>query len=161
MNPFLFGKIVRGEYFADRKEEMKSIENELLSGQNLVLISPRRYGKTSLVINALEEADTHYLYIDMELVTGEDDFANLLIRKALSLSRFEKFKDHLKILRVQPDFRYNPESGEFSITLGPEKKDIPVYLEDALNFPEMVATSQKRRLVIIFDEFQEVRRISP
>jgi len=161
MNPFLFGKIVRGEYFADRKKEIKSIENELLSGQNLVLISPRRYGKTSLVINAVEDIDINYLYIDMELVTGEDDLANLLIRKTLSLSRFEKFKDHLKKLRVQPDFRFNPESGEFSITMSPEKKDIPAYLEDALNLPERVAASHSMRLVIIFDEFQEVRRISP
>ncbi len=161
MNPFLFGKVVRGEYFADREEEIKFIRNEVESGQNLVLMSPRRYGKTSLVVNAIENMNAKCLDINMELVTGEDDLSNILIKKTLSLSPFEKLKNYLKNLRVQPDFKYEPGSGELSISLGPEKKDIPVYLEDALNLPEKVGASQKENLVIVYDEFQEIRRISP
>ncbi len=161
MNPFIFGKVVRGEHFADREEETKFVKDEIYSGQNLVIISPRRFGKTSLVVNAVEDMNVNYFFIDMELVTGEDDLSNILIKKALSLSRFAKLRNNLKNLRVQPDFKYIPDTGEFSITLSPEKKDIPTYLEDALDLPEKVALSRKEKLVIIYDEFQAIRRISP
>ena len=48
-NPFRFGQIVDGELFCNRKAEIKQITTDLESGQSIVLYSPRRYGKTSLI----------------------------------------------------------------------------------------------------------------
>lgn len=57
-NPFKYGTIVRGEDFADRKEELQLLTRELTSGQNILLYSPRRYGKSSLMMMVLKEL--HY-----------------------------------------------------------------------------------------------------
>ena len=53
-NPFKYGVIVTGEDFADREKELKLLVKELTSGQNILLYSPRRYGKSSLMMMVLE-----------------------------------------------------------------------------------------------------------
>ena len=55
MNPFVFGRVVKGEHFYDRTEECKRIVDTLSAGNNIVLYAPRRYGKTSLVVKAMDE----------------------------------------------------------------------------------------------------------
>ena len=49
LNPFLFGKIVTGKHFCNREEEKRLFEENLMGGQSLVVISPRRMGKSSLL----------------------------------------------------------------------------------------------------------------
>src|SRR5438270_11861521 len=51
-NPFEYSDQVVGDSFADRKAELQTLTARMLSGQNVVVISPRRYGKTSLILNA-------------------------------------------------------------------------------------------------------------
>jgi hypothetical protein len=51
-NPFEFSDPVLGDSFADRKSELKTLTTRMLAGQNVIVISPRRYGKTSLILNA-------------------------------------------------------------------------------------------------------------
>ena len=53
-NPFRYGQVVTGEYFTNREDEIKEISEEIVSGQNIILISPRRYGKTGVVIIILK-----------------------------------------------------------------------------------------------------------
>jgi AAA+ ATPase superfamily predicted ATPase len=48
-NPFLFGKIVTGEHFCNREKEKHLLEENLKGGQSIVVISPRRMGKSSLL----------------------------------------------------------------------------------------------------------------
>jgi AAA+ ATPase superfamily predicted ATPase len=48
-SPFVYGKVVRGKYFADRKAKIAELINDIMSGQNVIVFSPRRYGKTSLI----------------------------------------------------------------------------------------------------------------
>ena len=57
-NPFYFGDLALDEAFTDRPEELKSLETDLLNGQNVALIAPRRYGKSSLVRRASQELIT-------------------------------------------------------------------------------------------------------
>src|SRR4030081_2850462 len=54
-NPFSYGPPVRAEHFTDRREELDDIVARMLGGQNVILLSPRRYGKTSLLFKAMEE----------------------------------------------------------------------------------------------------------
>jgi AAA+ ATPase superfamily predicted ATPase len=53
-NPFRYGHIVIGEAFTDRARELDELVSSARSGQSVVIISPRRYGKTSLVMRARE-----------------------------------------------------------------------------------------------------------
>ena len=52
-NPFVYGEIVTSEAFADREQERDRLRRDLASGQKVFLISPRRYGKSSLVRDVL------------------------------------------------------------------------------------------------------------
>ena len=52
-NPFKFGSVVDGEYFTDRNDELPQVKQIISSRNHLILISPRRYGKTSLIRKAV------------------------------------------------------------------------------------------------------------
>jgi AAA+ ATPase superfamily predicted ATPase len=54
-NPFVYGEIVPLEAFADRVVELDRLITDLAEGQKVFLISPRRYGKSSLVRHALAQ----------------------------------------------------------------------------------------------------------
>ena len=52
-NPFIYGEEVSGEYFCDREEEIKELLRDIENSQNVIIFSPRRYGKTSLIKEVL------------------------------------------------------------------------------------------------------------
>ena len=56
-NPFVFGKAAEGSYFTDRQEDARRLTANLTHGINTILISPRRWGKTSLVKKVISEID--------------------------------------------------------------------------------------------------------
>lgn len=159
-NPFRYGQVVSNKYFTNREIEIKEIKEGLISGQSIILISPRRYGKTSLVMKAVSDLKLPVLKFDMQLIIDELDFANILVKRTLSLSKFEKIKNLLKTLRILPSVQYNPQTQELSVSISPEGKDIRVYLEDAFELIEKMAKNIKKRIIVVFDEFQEIRRIS-
>ncbi|MBI5553287.1 MAG: ATP-binding protein, partial [Candidatus Diapherotrites archaeon] len=78
-NPFVFGKIVREEQFCDREPEIEQIRELVDSNQHLVIISPRRYGKTSLIINALERNRVPYLYVDCSFIEDEKGLIQMVL----------------------------------------------------------------------------------
>ena len=53
-SPFKFGNLVTGPYFINRTEEVNRLRNNFQSGNNTILISPRRWGKSSLVAQSAE-----------------------------------------------------------------------------------------------------------
>ncbi len=159
-NPFKYGQVVEGEYFTNREKEIREIKHEIISGQHVILISPRRYGKTSVIENTINQIKYPSIRLDMQLITDELDFANTFIKKLLSLSKFEKIKQFLKRLRIQPAIQYNNQTDKISLIFNPGENNLPVYLEDALGLPQIIAEKIKKRIIIIFDEFQEIRRIS-
>jgi hypothetical protein len=59
INPFVYGEIVPASSFVDREMELDRLTGDLLAGQKVFLISPRRYGKSSLVVQALRAAAKH------------------------------------------------------------------------------------------------------
>src|SRR5438552_11482608 len=80
-NPFRYGEIVSGSFFADREQELADLVSDALSGQNVVIISPRRYGKTSLVLNARERLNVQgalVAYVDLLRVSTLQELTNEL-----------------------------------------------------------------------------------
>ena len=69
MNPFKFGTIVEDEFFTDRVNELEQIKQMLDSENRLVLISPRRFGKSSLVAKALQQIGRPSITIDFMKVS--------------------------------------------------------------------------------------------
>lgn len=161
MNPFKFGAIVEGEYFTDRHQEVKELISDIESGQNVVLISQRRFGKSSMVNRALAGMNIKSIRLDLEIISDEVDLANAYVKKALALSPFEKLKTYIKTLKIQPAMEYNPATGDINVSFSPDAVNKAAVVAESLELPEIIAKKQNKRIVVVFDEFQEIRRIAP
>lgn len=65
-NPFKFGRVVQNRQFCNREQELKDIKSAIRSGNSLWLYSPRRFGKTSLVIRSFSQIDdVKTIYFDL------------------------------------------------------------------------------------------------
>ncbi|MBK7175527.1 MAG: hypothetical protein IPH84_20445 [Bacteroidales bacterium] len=78
-NPFIFGKIISGDLFLDRDIEQERLQRNIRSGINSMLVSPRRWGKSSLVRqvdekNQQEDSSVRFCFIDMFNIRKEEDF---------------------------------------------------------------------------------------
>ncbi len=142
-NPFIFGKVVRGKYFCSRGKEIEQIKNLIRSKQHIVIISPRRYGKTSLIINALERNKIYYIYVDCSFIENETDLINLIIndyvKKIDNIAIIEKF---LKTFDIS-----------FSITVNPISINIKQIKAESL---KSLLLAVGKDYVIVFDEFQDI-----
>lgn len=156
-NPFKFGTVVDDEFFTNRKEEIRKIHSLLSSENHLILISPRRYGKTSLISKAIKELNRPYIYLDFQLTTNIEDFTSQILQKTLKFYPYEKIKHFFKSFRVIPNISLNPLSNDVDFSFNPAVSS-QVILEDALNLIEKLST-KKKKIVVIFDEFQEINKI--
>lgn len=157
-NPFKFGTVVDGQYFTDREDEISKIKSYLESSNHLILISPRRFGKTSLIKKILSESEHRYLYLDIQLVISEDDFASQLLKRIYRIFPFQKLKGKIKSFRLIPSVILNPVTGETEIAFKPGSKDLTP-LEDVLNLIEKLG-SESARIKVVLDEFQDIFRIN-
>ncbi|MBQ9671354.1 MAG: ATP-binding protein [Prevotella sp.] len=157
-NPFKFGTIVEGEFFTDRVQELREIQQLLNSENHLVLISPRRFGKSSLVINAVKQTSRPYIMLNLQNVTSTEDFAARLLKALFKLYPWEKLKHLMKHFRIVPTITTNPVTDGVEVSFQPVV-DTNVLLEDAMDMLEKASTPENR-LVVILDEFQEVTQIA-
>jgi len=153
-NPFKFGSVVDGRHFTNRYNEIDRLKEVLNSDNNLTIISPRRYGKTSLVLNVLNNANRPFILLDMQMITSEKDLATQLLKRLYRIYPFERIKRYIKNFRFVPIISVNPVSNAVDIAFGAESKADPI-LEDVLNTMEQLSSSRKK-LIVIFDEFQDV-----
>lgn len=156
-NPFKFGSIVEGPYFTNRADEVEKVRSVLSSENHIIIISPRRYGKTSLIYKVLKEFQRPSIMLDLQLITTPEDFASQLLKRIYRVYPFEKIKQFVKHFRVIPTISINPLTNEIDVSFKPSTSAF-TSLEDVLNLMYKFSSARKR-LIIIFDEFQEVKRI--
>lgn len=160
MNPFKFGTVVEDNFFTDRVQELQSVKEMLDSENHLVLISPRRYGKSSLINKALTQLGRPYILIDMMQVLSTEDLAMHIMRGVFKQYTMEKIKHLLTQFRVTPTITYKPMTDIWEISVGTTTaQSAHIILEDAMALLEKVTTSDER-LIVVFDEFQEAEEIS-
>lgn len=160
MNPFKFGTVVEKEFFTDRKEELQSVREVMDSENHLVLISPRRYGKSSLINKALNEIGRPYILIDMMQVLSVEDLALHIMRGIFKIFTMEKLKHLISQFRIVPTITYKPMTDSWDISMTTSKNDsADILLEDAFELLQKMTTPDKR-LIIVLDEFQEVVEIA-
>lgn len=156
-NPFKFGTVVDGSYFTDREDESVKIISFIKGENHLILISPRRYGKTSLVRKVINESGRRYIYLDMQLVISAEDFAAQLLKRIYRIFPMQKLKRYIKSFRLIPSVIINPVTGEAEISFRPGSKTLDP-LEDVLNMIEKLGSDSKK-IVVVLDEFQDIFRI--
>lgn len=122
-----------------------------------MLISPRRFGKTSLINKVLNETSRPKIFLDMQLVTNTEDFAAQLLKRVYRIYTFEKLKNYVKNFRIIPGIIINPVTGDVEVTFHPSASS-HILLEDVLNLIEK-ACSSKNRPIVVLDEFQEIYNI--
>ena len=157
-NPFKFGTVVEDEYFTDRIQELETIKRTLNSENHLVLISPRRFGKSSLVIKAAKQTGRPYVMLNLQNVVSTEDFSARLLKAVFKLFRWEKVKHLMSHFRFVPTVSLNPMTDAIDVAFQPAA-NTNVLLEDALGLLEKVST-RENPLIVIFDEFQEVTQIA-
>jgi AAA+ ATPase superfamily predicted ATPase len=165
-NPFKFGSVVTGSDFADRRRELAELSRELRDGQHIFLLSPRRFGKTSLIFAVLDHLRRRGLlvaYVDVFRATTPLQFFELLASAALhgAESKPERlFRLATELLgRIRPQVSTGPTGrAVLSFDVGAASRSRLVLQEEVLALPERLAARRKRRLVLVFDEFQEIQR---
>lgn len=159
---FIYGVAVEGENFTDRVSETRRLKQDFENGQNVVLISPRRMGKTSLVRRVISQVDTNkvvVVYLDIYDCRTEYDFYNKLVSATLNqtASKVEQVlrnvKDFLTRLAPRVSFGFDP-ANEMSVSLGITPKEYSP--EELLQLPERLATRIGKHIVVCIDEFQQI-----
>ena len=153
-NPFRFGTIVDDEYFTDREKEVKYICQFIQSTNHLILISPRRFGKSSVVAKALRKSDRENITINLQQVTSISDLASKILREFFKLHPIERVRHLITHFRIIPTLTTNALTGSIDVAFQPGV-DGAVLLEDAMTLIENAYTDNDR-LVVVFDEFQEI-----
>jgi len=161
-NPFVFGKAVEGSFFTDRTKDAEHLEANLTHGINTILISPRRWGKTSLVkkvISNVTRPDIKIIYIDIFSCKSEYDFYRQLATAIIqqTSSKIEEWMVTAKefLSRLITKVSFSPDSiQEYALSFEFPDKDSSE--QDILQLPERIAQKKGLRLVICLDEFQQV-----
>lgn len=162
MNPFIYDSIAQGDSFFDRTEETKQLVDTLSGGNNVVLFAPRRYGKTSLVFKAidiLQDNGIECVYFDLMPVYSLEAFVTLFLKNLskhqTALERFMQLVAQLK--NIRPKLTVD-EFGKPSFGIEFITPNVTIdMVEDVIDLPNKMAENG-RRIVVIMDEFQEIRK---
>jgi len=165
-NPFVYGEIVPLEAFADRVIELDRLVTDLAEGQKVFLISPRRYGKSSLVRQALAQlARKRILTLEVTVSSFSSYVAFLegYARALLALeTKAEKARGWLRELfpASRPDVRLEagPAGAALAVSFPAVRttRDASRLAEEVFALPGLLAERLRRQIVIALDEFQAV-----
>lgn len=167
-SPFQYGTLVDKENFVNRVEERKQLKELLGSGINVMLISPRRWGKSSLVKVAMDELvqenkDIRVCYIDAFSIKTEAEFYQTFAKEVIATSastlekRLEDIKHFLK--GISPSITLKSDSTDsmsFDLKFDLADRDIMEVLE----LPEKIAIAKGVHIIICIDEFQQLAQLS-
>ena len=153
-NPFKFGSVVDNDFFTDRINELSYIKGIMNSENHLILISPRRYGKSSLVLKCVKLISRPYIMLNLQSITDTNDFAVKILKAVFKLYPKEKLKHLIANFHFVPTITSDIQTGNIEVSFNPSANST-VMLEDAISLLENVSTKNKR-LIVILDEFQEI-----
>lgn len=160
--PFVFGKAVGDDHFIGREKEMERLAANMRYGVNTILISPRRWGKTSLVKmvgKMVNDDNVRVIHIDAYACRSEYDFYNAFAIAILqqTATRMDEVKEMVQdfIGRIIPTFSVSLDPQQtMSMSLGISPKTHRP--EEILNLPELIASKRGQQFVICIDEFQQI-----
>ena len=162
--PFIFGKLAVDRNFTNRDKERQRLTGNFSGLVNTVLISPRRWGKSSLVQKSAIEAmsadeNLHFCFLDAFNIRTEEQFYIALASEVLkiSASKVELLIDNAKRFMgaFLPKLSYSPgNQDELSLSL--DWKEVKKHPDAILDMAEKVAAEKGWKLVICIDEFQNI-----
>jgi hypothetical protein len=158
--PFSFGKTVTDDAFTNRIADIKRLTNNVQNHINTILISPRRWGKSSLVKKAatgIRNRSTRTIMLDLQSMRNEEEFYKVLATETIKATSnkltdwIETGKEFLKHITPRISLGTDPMQ-DFDISF--EWNELQKNYKEILNLPEKIAKKKKLHLVICIDEFQ-------
>lgn len=166
-SPFAYGSTVSKKTFTNRKSEIATLYGNLTSLVNTIIISPRRWGKSSLVEHVVElirkdKKNYRVVMIDLFSINTEEEFLELFAREVLKVSstRLDEWVKLAKQVfqRLLPKLTVSLDPAEFSLAF--DWSEIKKHRDEILNLPEVLAKRKKLKIVVCIDEFQNIRNYS-
>jgi hypothetical protein len=161
-NPFAYSNYVTGNSFCNRKKEIVEMLKYIKGSQNVLLYSHRRYGKSSLIRQIFGEIEKKNskigaMHVELYGTISEKDFITKTFQSLNQLeSNFEKLLQSVNraLKSIRLNLSIDSATGGTSISPAFEAVNEKIILEELMNI--LSKYSQKHKLVIAFDEFQEV-----
>jgi uncharacterized protein len=171
-NPFRYGALALDEAFTDREAEVAELVADVRNGQDVVIVAPRRYGKSSLVWRAQQELVAEGVltaHVNVMTTPTKEKLAEKLAKTihedvASVLDRaWEKTAGVFRGLRITPKMTVDPTTGSlsFGFDAGERPADVDETLERLLQLPGELGADRGRRVALVLDEFQDVVDIDP
>jgi len=163
-SPFKYGQIVSNQSFTNREKELEQLQNNLLQGIHTMILSPRRWGKSSLVEKTISIINTKHpahktVIIDLFTTGTEKEFLEVFAREVLKAAsgkweeRIRDAKEFLKTIVPKISLGADPFN-EFSLSFDIE--ELKKHSDEILNLPEVLAIEKNIKLIICLDEFQNL-----
>lgn len=162
-SPFVYGRIAADASFTDREEETKALVRDFMNLTNTILISPRRWGKSSLVRRAGTQAESQknklrICYIDIFNVRTEEEFYEKLAASVLraTASKLDDLIANAKrfISALVPVITAGDPLSPVSLSF--QTRAFKQSADDILDLAEHIAQEKNLELVICIDEFQQI-----
>ncbi len=160
-NPFKYGELVQNSGFCNRQTEIKRIHQAFRDAQNLILISPRRWGKSSLIEVAIAryKPKVQVVRIDCFGITSEEQFMETYLKAVLKAahSKLQDFTETAKkfIASVIPYLSFSIGDND-EIKVSVQLKGNQVDVDAILDLPQKIAKEKETRLIVCIDEFQKI-----
>lgn len=160
-NPFICQGYDSPKYFCDREEETKKMLSSLNNGRNITLISPRRLGKTGMILHLFhniqsENKDALCLYIDIFPTQNQHEFVNIIGASVLNnaLSRGKVFgKKVMKFLgALRPVVGIDQMTGLPNVTVNTDPSQTEMSLKSIFSLLKYM----DKEVFIAIDEFQQI-----
>lgn len=163
-SPFIYGTTVSEHSFTNRESESAKLQSNLLNGINTTIISPRRWGKSSLVEKVISEINktnknTKTVIIDLFSVGSEEEFLETFAKEIIkaSSSKWEDWmssgRNLFKKLIPKLSVGIDPNT-DFSLSF--DWNELKKNSDEVLNLPETIAKSKDIKFIICLDEFQNL-----
>jgi hypothetical protein len=166
-NPFVYGEVVPASAFVDRVDELRRLTADLAAGQKVFLISPRRYGKSSLIRRALAALDRRGTLCVEVTVSSYSSYLAFLEGYARAVltaaTRWERAMAWIRdvLSAARPELRVEPDaSGAASLAVSfpavRGARDLSRVAAEVFTLPARLGEVRRRDVVVALDEFQAV-----
>ncbi|MEA3554247.1 MAG: ATP-binding protein [Campylobacterota bacterium] len=166
MNPFQYQTFCIGETFCSREKEILLLKQYISTGKNVLLYSKRRFGKSSLIKelfeNRINKDEYLTIYIDIFDIIQSIDFANITYKAIASSlpSDFKSIMKQLKSMFSKVNFSTTlKNNGELEFKPSISSFDFDELMADIFNGLLEYSTKNNKKLVVVFDEFQQIALI--
>ena len=166
-NPFVYGEVVPAAAFVDRVDELQRLSTDLESGQKVFLISPRRYGKSSLVSRALASLEKRGVLAVQLTVSSYSSYIAFLEGYARAVlaatTRWERAVSWIReaLGTARPEVRLErdgPAGAGFAVSFPAARteREVSRLAAEVYQLPARLADVRRRRVAVSLDEFQAV-----